>query len=77
MFLAKSILLKHYENGNEKKYPYYDPRSAKSRTYAGKSTKRGFSKEALALARIDFFGHLKTYTSGVELLLPSAKKSAQ
>jgi hypothetical protein len=23
IFLAKSILLKHYENGNKKKYPYY------------------------------------------------------
>ena len=46
-FLAKSILLKHYENGNKKIFSYHDPGSAKSRIYAGKSTKRGFSKKAL------------------------------
>jgi hypothetical protein len=52
-FLAKSILLKHYENGKKKKYPKHVPGSAKSRIYAGKSTKRRFSKKALE--RIDFF----------------------
>ena len=40
--LTKSILLKHYENANKKKY-----------SYAGKSTKRGFSKKAIA--RIEIF----------------------
>jgi hypothetical protein len=43
-FWAKSFLLKHYENGNKN----FVPGSAKSRIYAGKSTKRGFSKKALA-----------------------------
>ena len=52
-FLAKSILLKHYENGNKKKYSQLVPGSAKSRIYAGKSTKRGFSKKGLA--RIEIF----------------------
>ena len=47
-FSAKSILLKHYENGNKKTYSQLVPGSAKSRIYAGKSTKRGFSKKALA-----------------------------
>jgi hypothetical protein len=28
-------------------FSYHDPGSAKSRIYAGKSTKRGFSKKAL------------------------------
>ena len=36
-----------------KKYPQHAPGSAKSRIYAGKSTKRGFSKKALA--RIEIF----------------------
>ena len=40
IFLAKSILLKHYENGNKKIFSYHAPGSAKSRIYAGKSTKR-------------------------------------
>jgi hypothetical protein len=31
-----------------KKYPKHVPGSAKSRIYAGKSIKRGFSKKALA-----------------------------
>ena len=53
MFLAKSILLKHYENGNKKKYSQLVPGSTKCRTCAGKSTKRGFSKKGLA--RIKFF----------------------
>ena len=53
IFLAKSILLKHYENGNKKKYSQLVQRSAKSRIYAGKSTKRGFSKKGLV--RIKFF----------------------
>ena len=43
IFLAKSILLKYNENGNKKKYLQFVPGSAKSRIYAGKSTKRGFS----------------------------------
>ena len=51
-FLAKSILLKHYENGNKKKYSQLVPGSAKSRIYAGKSTKRGFSK---SLRELKFF----------------------
>jgi hypothetical protein len=46
--LAKSILLKHYENGKKKKYPKHVPGSLKFRIYAGKSTKRGFTKKALA-----------------------------
>jgi hypothetical protein len=45
--LAKSILLKQYENDNKKKFPIHVPGSAKSRIYAGKRTKRGFSKTAL------------------------------
>jgi hypothetical protein len=45
--LAKSILLKHYENGNKKKYSQHVPGSAKFRTYALKSTIKGFSKKAL------------------------------
>ena len=40
----------HCENGNKKKYV---PGSAKSRIYAEKSTKGGFSKKAVA--RIYFF----------------------
>ena len=48
IFLAKSILLKHYENGNKKNFPLHVPGFAKSRIYAGKSTKRGFSKKGLA-----------------------------
>ena len=43
----------HYENGKKTKYPQYAPGSAKSRIYAVKSTKRGFSKKALV--GIDFF----------------------
>ena len=43
IFLAKSILLKHYENGDKKIFSLHVPGSAKSRIYAGKSTKRGFS----------------------------------
>jgi len=39
--------LKHYENGNKKIFSQLVPGSAKSRIYAGKSTKRGFSKKAL------------------------------
>ena len=46
-FLADIILLKHYENGNKKKYSQLVQGSAKSRIYAGKSTKRGFSKKVL------------------------------
>jgi hypothetical protein len=53
VFLAKSILLKHYENGKKKKYPKHVQGFPKSRIYAGKNTKRGFSLRALA--RIDFF----------------------
>ena len=53
IFLAKSILLKYYENGNKKKYSQHVPGSTKSRIYAGKSTKMGFSKKAIA--RIEFF----------------------
>ena len=53
-FLAKSILLKHYENGNKKKYSQLVPGSAKSRIYSGKSTKRGFSKKGLARIKIFF-----------------------
>ena len=53
MILAKIVLLKHYENVNKKKYSQLVPGSAKSRIYAGKSTKRGFSKKGLA--RIEFF----------------------
>ena len=45
-FSAKSILCKHYENGNLKKYSWYVLGSTKLRIYAGKSTKRGFSKKA-------------------------------
>ena len=47
IFLAKSILLKHYENGNKNFFSYHDPGSAKSRIYAGKSTKRGFFQKGL------------------------------
>ena len=47
VFLAENILLKHYENGNRKFVSYHDPGSTKSKIYAGKSTKRGFSKKAL------------------------------
>ena len=57
IFLAKSILLKHYENGNKKKYSQLVPGSAKSRIYSGKSTKRGFSKKGLT--RIIFFSCLR------------------
>ena len=46
-FLAKIIVLKYYENGNKNFFSYHNPGSAKSRIYAGKSTKRGFSKKAL------------------------------
>ena len=46
-FFAKSILFKHYENGNKKNYSQHVPGSAKSMIYALKSTKRGFSKKAL------------------------------
>ena len=42
-FLAKSILLKYYENGDKKIFLEHVPGSDKSRIYAGKSTKRGFS----------------------------------
>ena len=52
-FWLKAFILKHYENGNKKKYSQLVPGSAKSRIYSGKSTKRGFSKKGLA--RIDFF----------------------
>ena len=44
IFFAKNILLKHYENGNKKIFSQLVPGSAKSRIYAGKSTKRGFSE---------------------------------
>ena len=54
-FLAKSILLKHYENGKKKKYLKHIPESAKSRIYSGKSTKRGFSKKALSKIEIFVF----------------------
>ena len=60
-FLAKNILLKHYENGDKKKYSQLVPGSTKSRIYAGKSTKRGFSKKGLA--RIFFFSCLGFYES--------------
>ena len=33
------------QNGNKKKYPWLLPGSAKSKTYAGKSKKRGFLKK--------------------------------
>ena len=52
---AKSIFLKHYENGNKILFSYHVPGSAKSRIYAGKSTKRGFSKKALTEIEIFFF----------------------
>ena len=52
-FLAKNILLKHYENGNKKIFSQLVPGSAKSRIYAGKSAKRGFSKKGLT--RIEIF----------------------
>ena len=51
--LVKSILLKHYENGDNKKYSQLVTGSAKSRIYAGKSTKSIFSKKGLT--RIFFF----------------------
>ena len=38
---------KHCENGNKNFFSYHDLGSAKSRIYAGKSTKWGFSKKAL------------------------------
>ena len=50
---AKSILLKHCENGNNFFFLQLVPGSAKSRIYAGKSTKRGFSKKGLT--RIEIF----------------------
>ena len=45
--MAISILLNHWENANEKKFPYRVPGSAQSKIYAGKSTKGGLSKKAL------------------------------
>ena len=54
IFLAKIVLLKHYENGNKKKHSQLVPGSAKSRTYAGKSTKRGFSKKGLGWIKFFF-----------------------
>ena len=48
------ILLKHHENGNKKKYSQLVPGSGKSRIYAGKSTKRGFSKKGHARIKIYF-----------------------
>ena len=47
LFLAKSILLKHYESVINKKIPEYVPESAKSTIKVSLSTKRGFSKKAL------------------------------
>jgi hypothetical protein len=52
-FLTRSILLKHYGNGNKNFFSQLVPGSSKSRNYAGKSTKKGFSKKGLA--RINFF----------------------
>ena len=52
-FLTRSILLKHYGNGNKKIFSQLVPGSAKSRIYAEKSTKRGFSKKGLT--RIENF----------------------
>ena len=52
-FLNRSILLKHYGNGNKKIFSQLVPGSAKSRIYAEKSTKRGFSKKGLT--RIEIF----------------------
>ena len=43
IFLAKSILLKHYENGDKKFFLEHVPGSTKSKIYAGKSAKRRFS----------------------------------
>ena len=44
-FWPKSTLLRHYENCNKKKFLWHVPGSAKTRIYAAKSTKRGFSKK--------------------------------
>ena len=35
--------MKHYKNGNKKFFSYHVPGSTRSRIYAGKSAKRGFS----------------------------------
>ena len=48
-----AILILSKMNGNWKKYPQHVTGSAKSRIYAGKGTKRGFSKKGLE--RIKFF----------------------
>ena len=52
--LAKSILFNHYEHGNKKKYSRLVQGSAKSRIYAGKSKKRGFSNKGLTRTEIFF-----------------------
>ena len=46
-FLAKSILLKHYESDINQKFPKNVPRSAKSMIKVSQSTKRGFPKKGL------------------------------
>ena len=46
-----------------KKYSYNVPGSAKSRIYAGKSTKRGFSKKALKRIEIFFLFYVPMNTS--------------
>ena len=52
--------MKRYENGNKEKYSQLVPGSAESRIYAGKITKRGFSKKGIA--RIDIFFVLGSYS---------------
>ena len=52
-FIDQKYSFEAYENANKKEYSLHAPGSAKSRIYAGKSTKRGFSKKAIA--RIEFF----------------------
>ena len=59
IFLTKSILLKHYEYANKKKYSYHAPGPPNPGFMQEKRTKRGFSKKAIA--KIDFFFVLGSY----------------
>ena len=44
--LAKSIILKHFENGHKNWYPYQAPVSAKSRIYAWIFFKKNLKKNS-------------------------------
>ena len=65
IFLAKSILLKHYENGNKKFFSQLVPGPAKSRIYAEKRTKRGFTKKSLEIDDITISIQNNSFTSKV------------